>query len=297
MNQLVNLLYGPCVAGGSRASRENHSSGAESPGIQHLPRVIIRAQMLSHLRQESWRAARGYLREAEIRQIIFLVLPPSKRSVFPPKSQFYFYKPQFEFAGSFLRINASVFSIPTQYSNSKKSPQASPWLFLSILLSLPSTLFAAREGSKKDVHLLVREGAAFPSITSPLGVLNATLSLRGMAEEQDLAGGRVSPKVGGALSGRNLILPDTPCSGSPSSLTRGRKGPREGERLDPVRSAGKRWPLGTLKGARETGSQTAQVRACREDPQRARPAPEYRKLIPAHTTSLEGTRKPSGEAL
>lgn len=38
----------------------------ESPGTQRLPWVIITAQMLSHLRRESWIVARGCLWEAEI---------------------------------------------------------------------------------------------------------------------------------------------------------------------------------------------------------------------------------------
>lgn len=120
-----------------------------SPGAQRLPRVIITAQMLSHLRGESWRVARGCLWEAEIR---------SRRSVFPPKIRFI--SISLICVRVDLWINASVFSGPVQYSHSKNSPQASPGLFssLSFLFSLPFSLphpLPAREGSKKDAHLLV----------------------------------------------------------------------------------------------------------------------------------------------
>ena len=57
----------------------------------------------------------------------------------------------------------------------------------------------------------------------------------------------------------SLILPDTDGSGSLSCLSRGRKGPAEGESLDPARSPGKGWLLGARKGPWETELQTAQV--------------------------------------
>lgn len=177
-----------------------------------------------------------------------------------------------------------------------------PFFFFSFWPPPPPP--AAGEGSKRDVHLLVQEGAALPSITRSPGSAKCNfISTRNGPRAGHRWRERVSPMQSAQRVPRlNLILPDTLRGSSLSPPSGEEKGPAEGERATgscepPHPHQGKRRPLGTLKSAGGGGLKRQQQRlgpwwASREQGESQSTRSSSRFTF----HRLEGTSEPCGEA-
>lgn len=167
-----------------------------------------------------------------------------------------------------------------------------PFFFFSFWPPPPPP--AAGEGSKRDVHLLVQEGAALPSITRSPGSAKCNfISTRNGPRAGHRWRERVSPMQSAQRVPRlNLILPDTLRGSSLSPPSGEEKGPAEGERATgscepPHPHQGKRRPLGTLKSAGGGGTETPTAKTwALVGLQRARRIPEHPKLISVYLPPL-----------